>query len=232
MSSLVHSSTLVTAGLFILIILGPVERWSLSILLSVSCVATILSASIAGAISTDLKNLVALSTLRQLSLIFVFIRFGNRAVGLCHLLLHALFKRRLFIGVGVLLHRAHGGQDFRLISSPQPMPLIKSAVYVSVLGLAGLPFYASFHTKEGFLLGSYRHRATLVWAITFIGAIGTIIYRMRIYTSLETNVSRRKMILPQINSVIFPLFGACLSVWLAPGLSGFLISHTPLPSNL
>ena len=110
-SALVHSSTFVTAGVFLFIWLGL--RGLKHTVLFLRAGVTLFLISRYSLISLDLKNLVALSTLSQLRLIFIFILNGFKGLGLAHLLLHALFKRTLFIRVGVILHSLQGNQDLR-----------------------------------------------------------------------------------------------------------------------
>lgn len=149
-SSLVHSSTLVTAGLFILLIFNPVLILTNSVILLSFVLITNLAASSLCVVSQDFKALVAYSTLSQLSLVFIFM-FVAPSLAFLHICLHALFKRGLFISVGGVLHLSSGAQDMRVLRSSESSGLASSLFFLSAIGLSGTPFFASFFTKESVL---------------------------------------------------------------------------------
>ena len=116
MSALVHSSTLVTAGVFLLIRFFPlleVYKWFGFVLLLVS-VCTMFMAGIAANIESDLKKVIALSTLRQLGVMMFSLALGMWKLSLFHLYTHAMFKALLFLCAGSLIHRLQHGQDLRI----------------------------------------------------------------------------------------------------------------------
>jgi len=115
-SALVHSSTLVTAGVWLLVRFRQ-TRLSFTVALLMLGAMTLVLASIAALIEADGKKVVALSTLRQLGLIFIALSLGNSLICLFHLLMHAFAKANLFLIVGNFLHMRFSQQDYRQLSS-------------------------------------------------------------------------------------------------------------------
>jgi NADH-ubiquinone oxidoreductase chain 5 len=113
-SALVHSSTLVTAGVYLLIRFYPVVSfvWAGQLLFFLSALTIIIS-RVGALYETDLKKIIALSTLRQLGLMMISLAAGFRVLAFFHLLTHALFKACLFLCAGRVIHLYGGRQDIR-----------------------------------------------------------------------------------------------------------------------
>ena len=107
-SSLVHSSTLVTAGVYLVIRLGWVYDFWLNDLLIILSTLTIFMAGLGACFEFDLKKVIALSTLRQLGLMMFSLSLGLVKIALFHLLIHALFKALLFMRAGCIIHGSKG----------------------------------------------------------------------------------------------------------------------------
>ena len=149
-SSLVHSSTLVTAGVYLLFRLGPslLHSGLLGFVFRVG-VATILMARVRALYETDIKKIVALSTLRQLGLIFTALGLGGFKIAFFHLLAHAFFKALLFMSVGNLIHLSSDYQDLRKIGvCTTSLPVSLSFSLAANMRLMGLPFMAGFYSKD------------------------------------------------------------------------------------
>jgi NADH-ubiquinone oxidoreductase chain 5 len=152
-SSLVHSSTLVTAGVFLLIRFNRVILSS-SIYLLVLRGITLLIAGIMANFEWDLKKLIALSTLRQLGFIVFSYSIGLVFFSFFHLMRHALFKASLFMRSGVIIHSIDNRQEFRNSGLfTQVKPLLSMAVVVCLLCLCGFPFTSGFYSKDLILDG-------------------------------------------------------------------------------
>jgi len=117
-SALVHSSTLVTAGVYLIIRFNKflINR-DINIILYFLSVVTIFIAGVIANIEFDLKKIIALSTLSQLGLIIVTLRMGMPIISFYHLLIHAIFKSILFICAGVIIHSIMNNQDIRLFGN-------------------------------------------------------------------------------------------------------------------
>nr|YP_009227908.1 NADH dehydrogenase subunit 5 [Chelonibia testudinaria]AII19555.1 NADH dehydrogenase subunit 5 [Chelonibia testudinaria] len=148
-SSLVHSSTLVTAGVYLIIRMGWVLDFWLNDLLMVLSVLTMFMAGLGACFEFDLKKIIALSTLSQLGLMMFSLSLGLVKVALFHLLMHALFKALLFMSAGCIIHGFKGWQDIRMMGNMMISLLyISSCFVISNLALSGMPFLAGFYSKD------------------------------------------------------------------------------------
>jgi len=114
---------------------------------------TLIVASLSALIEVDAKKVVALSTLRQLGLIFIGLSLGIPRICFFHILIHALAKANLFIVVGGLLHRSFSQQDSRIIRSRTIQSFITLRISIRLLRLTGLVFSSVFYSKEQILTG-------------------------------------------------------------------------------
>jgi len=164
-SALVHSSTLVTAGVWLLVRFRQ-ARLSFTIALLVLGTVTLVLASIAALIEADGKKVVALSTLRQLGLIFIAISLGNSLICLFHLLMHAFAKANLFLIVGNFLHMRFSQQDYRQLSSGVERGTIFLIMFVRVFSLRGIIYSRGFFSKDSILLREFNLiRSTFSWLV-------------------------------------------------------------------
>nr|YP_004021123.1 NADH dehydrogenase subunit 5 [Micadina phluctainoides]BAJ24524.1 NADH dehydrogenase subunit 5 [Micadina phluctainoides] len=149
-SSLVHSSTLVTAGVYLLIRFNPLYNNSYlsSILLFISLTTMFMSGFCAN-FEFDLKKIIALSTLSQLGLMMSILSFGYVYLAFFHLLTHALFKALLFMCSGVVIHSVKDCQDIRYLGNLFfQMPLTCACFCIASLCLCGMPFLSGFYSKD------------------------------------------------------------------------------------
>lgn len=148
-SALVHSSTLVTAGVYLLIRFSfLIEERVRSVLFLVARM-TSLMAGFNACIESDLKKIIALSTLSQLGFIIIILALGFSTLAFYHLLTHAVFKALLFICGGKIIHEVGNRQDCRLIGGlREALPFTRVALNLSRLSLCGFPFLAGFYSKD------------------------------------------------------------------------------------
>ena len=149
-SALVHSSTLVTAGIYLLIRFNClIISNGFSQILFLLGGLTILIAGLGANFEFDLKKIIALSTLRQLGLIIRILCIGAPILAFFHLLTHALFKALLFICAGVIIHSMKNFQDIRYMGSLIfCLPMTASYINIANLALCGIPFLAGFYSKD------------------------------------------------------------------------------------
>nr|BDL61382.1 NADH dehydrogenase subunit 5 [Guinusia dentipes] len=194
-SALVHSSTLVTAGVYLMIRFSPaLENSSVQKMLLIFACMTMFMAGLGANFEYDLKKIIALSTLSQLGVMLSILALGYPDLSFFHLLSHALFKALLFMCAGVLIHSVNGYQDIRYMgSSVEFMPLSVSYMMVANLALCGFPFLAGFYSKDMILEISFLSWLNVMCFILFVLATGlTVSYTMRlIFYSLsgEYNLS-------------------------------------------
>jgi len=152
-SALVHSSTLVTAGVYLLLRFN--YAWVSSgwrdTLLNLGLI-TMRFAGAAALLELDIKKVVALSTLRQLGVIFFSLGLGKPFIAFFHLISHAYFKAILFIAAGAMIHMVKDYQNLRKIGGACfTFPLISAVILVGSLSLCGAPFIAGFYSKDAIL---------------------------------------------------------------------------------
>ena len=149
-SALVHSSTLVTAGVYLLVRFNILlVNTNLGAFLLLIGGLTIFIAGISANFEFDLKKIIALSTLSQLGLIIRILAIGFPKLAFFHLLTHALFKALLFICAGAIIHNIKNSQDIRDIGGLiYFIPLTTSCLNVANLALCGIPFLAGFYSKD------------------------------------------------------------------------------------
>lgn len=190
-SSLVHSSTLVTAGVYLLIRRQHLFcNRGLQKFIFVVGVVTILIRGLGANMEVDLKKVVALSTLSQLGVIFISLGAGQPLLCFFHLITHALFKSSLFMCVGFLIHSSYGRQDGRMIGGfLKTRPLVSSVLIITNLSLFGFPFISGFYSKDILLEQIYHtSRGFVLLAIVILGTGITLSYSVRLlYLSLGSS---------------------------------------------
>ena len=187
-SALVHSSTLVTAGVFLLIRFFPfVSSWEYfsTILLFIS-VLTLFIAGLRAIYEFDIKKIIALSTLRQLGVIIIRLALGLPYLALFHLYTHALFKAILFLCAGIIIHNNKNTQDLRALGRLwKDIPLTIRCLNIANLALCGAPFLRGFYSKDLILeIFLFSPCNILILIIIFLATGMTSAYSLRlsIYT--------------------------------------------------
>nr|YP_010278736.1 NADH dehydrogenase subunit 5 [Apachyus feae]UKE80568.1 NADH dehydrogenase subunit 5 [Apachyus feae] len=183
-SSLVHSSTLVTAGVFLLVRFSKALVYSghtVSILLVMSGL-TMFMAGLGANYEMDLKKIIALSTLSQLGFMVVILCLGFSKLAYFHLLTHALFKALLFMCAGSMIHNLSDSQDIRLMGGISGQMPVSSACFVlSNFSLCGLPFLAGFYSKDLILEKALSSDLNLFMAGLYLVSTGlTVSYTVRL----------------------------------------------------
>ena len=181
-SALVHSSTLVTAGVYLLIRFSEcITLTSRALLMFLSTVTIFLSGLVAN-FEYDMKKIIALSTLSQLGVMMFSISLGLYGLAFFHLVIHALFKALLFLCAGVLIHGVGGSQDIRLCGGlARTFPLIGVCINLANLSLCGLPFLSGFYSKDLIIeMAAQGAWNQLVILILFIAVGLTVTYTFRL----------------------------------------------------
>jgi len=189
--ALVHRSTLVTAGVWLLIRFGLMITVNtfLWVLLGM---LTLTVASLSALLETDAKKIVALSTLRQLGLMLIRLIAGTTAICVFHILMHAFAKANLFLIVGRLLFSRFAQQDTRFIRTTLLRKILILGLTISLLRLTGISFLSGFYSKEQILLGQYSLlRSVFSWGLVFSLARLTAAYCFKLLSLIRTNNSQR-----------------------------------------
>lgn len=185
-SALVHSSTLVTAGVYFLFRVLPVGGGEMVFPIFFLVVVSLFTMVISGfraCYEADLKKVIALSTLSQLGIIMFALGVGWYALGFFHLVRHALFKALMFIGVGRVIHSCGGFQELRDSGGLWvKIPITAGCLGLASMALMGIPFMGGFYSKdlvvEGFMSGRFSF---FMGGFLMLGLFATVIYVIRFF---------------------------------------------------
>ena len=182
-SALIHAATMVTAGVYMVARchkLFEMAPLSLEIVAWVGGLTALFAASI-GLVQTDIKRVLAYSTISQLGYMFVGVGVGAYAAGIFHLVTHAFFKALLFLGAGSVIHGLSGEQDLRKMGGLAPRMMTTTVTFlVGAFGLAGVPPLAGFFSKDEILGAVFHGHRYLLWALLLVGAFMTAFYTFRL----------------------------------------------------
>nr|YP_009250500.1 NADH dehydrogenase subunit 5 [Coptotermes michaelseni]AMX22751.1 NADH dehydrogenase subunit 5 [Coptotermes michaelseni] len=226
-SALVHSSTLVTAGVYLLIRFSPSFGYLLNVILLLVSGLTMFMAGLGANFEYDLKSIIALSTLSQLGLMIMTISIGLSGLAFFHLLTHALFKALLFMCAGGVIHSMGDSQDIRFMGGLSIyMPFTSSCLMVSNFALCGMPFLAGFYSKDFILeMVSMSYVNIFGFLLLFVSTGLTVCYSFRLfyfvlcgdfnfvssYSMVETNYN---MVVGMIGLLTMSVLGGSSLMWL------------------
>uniref|UniRef100_A0AAU8L3S0 NADH-ubiquinone oxidoreductase chain 5 n=1 Tax=Cyphochilus crataceus TaxID=1453293 RepID=A0AAU8L3S0_9SCAR len=226
-SSLVHSSTLVTAGVYLLIRFNHAFNSSIMLVLLFIGTMTMFMAGLGANFEFDLKKIIALSTLSQLGLMMAILALGEFKLALFHLLTHALFKALLFMCAGCMIHNMGNYQDIRYMGGlVYQMPLTCTFFIISNLSLCGLPFMSGFYSKDLILeVVSMSYLNVYIYLVFFISTGLTVCYTFRLlyyvlmgdfnYLSLNMISDKGYVMLKGMSGLILlVIFGGSMLSWL------------------
>ena len=179
-SALIHAATMVAAGVYLVARSMPLfTSDSLQIVLIIGLITHLLAGTVA-LTQTDIKRVLAYSTLSQLGLMMTAMGLEARTAAMFHLYTHAFFKALLFLGAGSVIHAVHT-QDIREIGGLyKQMPWTGTLFLIASLSMCGLPFLSGFWSKDAILLAA-REEEPVVYGLLAVGAIMTCAYILRLW---------------------------------------------------
>ena len=158
-SALIHAATMVTAGVYLIARLSPLyaQAPAASAVVAWVGVATALLAAIAALAQTDIKRILAYSTISQLGFMFAAVGVGAYAAAVFHVFTHGFFKALLFLAAGSVIHALHGEQDVRRMGGlGRRMRVTGTTALIGTLAIAGVPLLSGFFSKEAILGGVWN----------------------------------------------------------------------------
>tara|TARA_B100000953_G_scaffold155191_1_gene128372 strand:+ start:4958 stop:7297 length:2340 start_codon:yes stop_codon:yes gene_type:complete len=181
-SALIHAATMVTSGIYLLTRVNPIiadaADWVPSLIAWVGVGTALFAATIAMA-QTDMKKVLAYSTISQLGYMFLAVGCGAYVPAIFHMVTHAFFKALLFLGSGSVIHGMDGDQDLRHYGGLRKwMPVTASTFIIGWLAIAGVPPFAGFWSKDEILAYAWNESPAL-WAVGLVTAVLTAFYMTR-----------------------------------------------------
>jgi len=184
-SALIHAATMVAAGVYmvarchVLYLHAPLAMLAVAV---IGCLTAFYSATI-GLAQTDIKKVLAYSTISQLGYMFLACGVGAFAAGIFHLMTHAFFKALLFLAAGSVIHALGGEQDMRRMGGlRKKIPWTYATMLAATLAIAGAPGFSGFFSKDKILFETFGdpRGGTVLWAIALLGALLTAFYMFRL----------------------------------------------------
>jgi NADH-quinone oxidoreductase subunit L len=181
-SALIHAATMVTGGVYLMTRMNPVvaeaASWVPTLIAGVGVATALVAATIAVA-QTDIKKVLAYSTVSQLGYMFLAVGSGAYVAAIFHMITHAFFKALLFLGSGSVIHGMHDEQDMRRMGALRAvMPVTAATFIIGWLAIAGVPPFAGFWSKDEILLFAWA-KSPVLWALGLVTALLTAFYMSR-----------------------------------------------------
>jgi NADH-quinone oxidoreductase subunit L len=241
-SALIHAATMVTAGVYLVARAHALfERSGVALeVVAWVGVLTALFAATIGLAQTDIKRVLAYSTVSQLGYMFVAVGVGAYAAGIYHLVTHAFFKALLFLGAGSVIHALSGEQDLRKMGGLwRKLPATRDTMLIATVAIAGLPPFSGFFSKDEILAAAWFSGHRVLYVLALIGAGLTAFYMTRLVlltffgaSRLEPETAHHLHESPPVMTVplwILAVLAAGAGVWGVPWADGNWIGRFLAP---
>jgi NADH-quinone oxidoreductase subunit L len=233
-SALIHAATMVTAGVYMVARMHPLFSRAPVAMFVVAVVGAVTAfyAATIGLVQTDIKKVLAYSTVSQLGYMFLACGVGAYSAGIFHLMTHAFFKGLLFLAAGSVIHAMGGEQDMMKMGGlRKKIPITYWTMLIATLAIAGIPGFAGFFSKDEILEATEYgpHPHVVLWLLVLVGAGLTSFYMFRLifltffgaprYDEHKVHVheSPASMTVPLVILAVLSIFGGWFA---APHLGG------------
>jgi NADH-quinone oxidoreductase subunit L len=242
-SALIHAATMVTAGVYLVARMASIYQLApeASAVIAVVGVTTAFFAATVALVQTDIKKVLAYSTVSQLGFMFLALGVGAYGVAIFHVVTHAFFKACLFLGAGSVIHALGGEQDLRKMGGlARKIPITFITFAVATAAIAGIPPLAGFFSKDEILwyaFASTRGGSPLLWGVAALTALMTAFYMFRLLWLAFLGTSRMTPeVAHHVHESPLSMTGVLMLLAVLSALGGFIaIPHflehqLPLPA--
>ncbi|WP_121610568.1 NADH-quinone oxidoreductase subunit L [Mesobacillus foraminis] len=249
-SALIHAATMVAAGVYLVAAMFPLFETSETAMMTVAvigAVTAIFAASI-GLVQTDIKRVLAYSTVSQLGYMMLALGSAGYVAGVFHLMTHAFFKALLFLAAGSVIHAVHTQDIEKMGGLWKKLRLTGPLFLIGTLAISGVPLFSGFFSKDEILISAWTHGNTFLFWLAVIAAFFTAFYMFRLFFMVFAGEARSQMknvhespatmtapmmvlgILAIVAGYVnTPWFGTFLGDWLVEGNEALGHGHTEGP---
>lgn len=182
-SALIHAATMVTAGVYMVARYSfiYVEIPDIGLFIASIGAASALFAAIIASYQSDIKKILAYSTMSQLGYMFIAVGLGAYSSGIFHVFTHAFFKALLFMGAGAVIIALHHEQNiFKMGRLKERLPLVYITMFIATLAISGIPPFAGFFSKDAILVSAFASENYVIWGLGSLTAMLTAFYMFRL----------------------------------------------------
>jgi NADH-quinone oxidoreductase subunit L len=186
-SALIHAATMVTAGVYMVARYSflYVEIPDVGIFIASIGAASALFAAIIASYQSDIKKILAYSTMSQLGYMFIAVGLGAYSSGIFHVFTHAFFKALLFMGAGAVIIALHHEQNiFKMGGLKKSLKLVYITMFIATLAISGIPPFAGFFSKDAILVTAFASEHYIIWGVGTLTAMLTAFYMFRLLFSV------------------------------------------------
>ena len=243
-SALIHAATMVTAGVYMVARYSFIyeELPDVGLFIAYIGAFSALLAAIIASYQSDIKKILAYSTMSQLGYMFIAVGLGAYSSGIFHVFTHAFFKALLFMGAGGVIIALHHEQNiFKMGGLKKQLPLVYVTMFIATLAISGIPPFAGFFSKDAILITSYASEHYLIWIMATFTAGLTAFYMFRLLFSVFHAIPKEPLEVHGLSkSMTYPLvvlaFGSAtagfLGVNAAYGGDSLINNFLALPDRL
>ncbi len=182
-SALIHAATMVVAGVYLIARMFPVFQFAapdVLVLITYVGAFTALFAAVIAITQTDIKRVLAFSTISQIAYMMVALGVADVAASTFHLFTHAFFKALLFLGAGAVIHAVHSNEMSRMGGLRKFMPITHITFLIACLSISGIPPFSGFFSKDEILVAAFHHNPVVFGVLLLVAGL-TAFYMFRLY---------------------------------------------------